>query len=183
MTERPSKCLKGYKVPPISRVRIRAIVDEFRKMIGGEFVQNLEIVTERLLEAGLLCVISDREMAERGVEGFYSPSEGCVFLSDSTYAACLDRSNPRALFTLAHELGHLALGHELALNLEVGLREEHQIYEDSEWQANTFASELLMPEDIIRLEELFFPESLCDRFGVSFEAARVRLTKLGLLCI
>ncbi len=180
--ERPHNRLKGYPVPPCSTAQIQHVATEFRRSIGGEFQESLEMITEYLIHERYLHVMTDQEVAQKGVEGYYSPAKECIVLSDSAYAACLDRSNPRALFTLAHELGHMILGHELTLRRESGSTGDHRIYEDSEWQANTFASELLMPEEIIRTENLSLPEQLCDRFGVSLEAAKVRLKKLGLLC-
>lgn len=77
------------------------------------------------------------------------------------------RSLARRRFTLAHEIGHILLEH--------GCDGDRQ-----EAEANCFAAELLAPRVLVhRLLELsdtaVFPEDLHDRFGISLEAARLRL--------
>lgn len=83
---------------------------------------------------------------------------------------------PRDVFTLFHELGHYFLGHERQYTREE-LR-EHQAYEDSEWQANEFSGECLMPLSVIINKKLNTIEKIRTEFGVSYEAAEVRLDKL-----
>lgn len=77
---------------------------------------------------------------------------------------------------MAHELGHYLMHTRDEL---VFTRNQIKLksYEDSEWQANTFASELLMPEYLITKDDNIF--TLMNRFGVSKSAAKVRLNKLG----
>ena len=88
----------------------------------------------------------------------------------------------RQRYTIAHELGHYCLH-----------RHQKDIFKDQiffrglersrvEWQANTFAGEILMPEDQFRS---FLQEDVCDidelakRFQVSSLALRVRASELG----
>ena len=56
-----------------------------------------------------------------------------------------------------------------------------KIYEDSEWQADTFAGEFLMPFSVIKKEKLMTPEAISRRFNVSYAAATIRLKKLKLI--
>ena len=57
--------------------------------------------------------------------------------------------------------------------------EEHGWNEDSEWQANNFASEVLMPSSVILKENLRTVEQLKDRFGpISTQAAELKLRKI-----
>lgn len=100
-----------------------------------------------------------------------------MLMRDRDYIASVESTNGRSLFTFAHEFGHMILGHERTLNREETL--EHRAFEDSEWQANTFAAEFLMPLPIIEAKDMRIPEELCEEFGVSFDAARWRLRKLG----
>jgi Zn-dependent peptidase ImmA (M78 family) len=48
-------------------------------------------------------------------------------------------------FTLSHELGHLVLRHSMAFARTDSRGAAWRPFEDSEWQANTFAAELLKP--------------------------------------
>jgi hypothetical protein len=90
-------------------------------------------------------------------------------------------------FTIAHELGHYVLQHpsrslvELCDPLARG-PERSPAYEELE--ANAFASELLMPERLVRPHCVGMPVSLAPalqiahRFGVSVRAAAIRFTEL-----
>ena len=57
---------------------------------------------------------------------------------------------------------------------------DHKPYEDTEWQANAFASSLLMPaRGLAALEERYGQLSavmISDKFKVSYETAGYRLT-------
>lgn len=66
----------------------------------------------------------------------------------------------RERFTIAHEIGHFHLSHDNFLRSEAVLEEDllinkeedHKIkYERLEFQANTFASELILPEEIFKM--------------------------------
>lgn len=81
-------------------------------------------------------------------------------------------------WSLAHELGHLALGHEGVVPGAPG-------YEADERAANAFAAELLLPEKDMReiawerLDVHSVAEFVWDR-GISTDALRRRLNALGL---
>lgn len=87
----------------------------------------------------------------------------------------------RQRFTIAHELGHHVLGHGSSP------RDNTQMYNKEsfipkEFEANAFAAELLMPEDAVRVmvEQRRLPfSSLLDTFGVSADAMRIRLERMG----
>lgn len=88
----------------------------------------------------------------------------------------------RNRFTIAHELGHVLLGH---VN-EGNPRERDTTFGNStpvERSANIFAAELVMPE--MKVKELFGGASsvqqLSEIFGVSNAAMSYRLQNLGLL--
>lgn len=82
----------------------------------------------------------------------------------------------RVRFSILHELGHYILGHELRTK-------DIEIYGKEEVEANCFAAQILMPEQIIRelqkrcvkITKTF----LIDKFKVSEEAALRRLETLG----
>jgi len=87
---------------------------------------------------------------------------------------------PRALFTLAHELGHLLIGHKGSITVDDNFVGDTQI----ERQANAFAAAFLMPEEKVDQYVKNYdrgPESLARMvydFGVSFESLVFRLHNL-----
>ena len=72
----------------------------------------------------------------------------------------ITRPPARVYFTIAHEIGHVVLGHL-----------EHS--ELAEFEANIFARCLIAPYGIVRNldEEEFNIEFISERFGISAEAA------------
>lgn len=90
---------------------------------------------------------------------------------------------PRALFTLAHELGHVLADDGQTITLDEDLVGR----DDCERFANAFAASLLMPEpDVQRIvrEQGLGPESIARMlydFGVSFESLVYRLHNLGII--
>jgi hypothetical protein len=111
-----------------------------------------------------------------------------VKLSRETYHA-LCRDDPRARFSLAHELGHIYLHARMLMRMARiphtaaallrATEPPYPVFWDTEWQADSFAAALLMPAEA--LEELFNhnPSSLMVHhvrawFNVSSQAARIR---------
>lgn len=94
----------------------------------------------------------------------------------------------RQRFTLAHEVGHLALGHLRAGKMM--FRDPAANFSSSnnkavEREANKFAAELLMPADTLKYaiehRGLYSIDRLASLFGVSQVAMNYRLENLGLL--
>ncbi|MFZ2160994.1 MAG: ImmA/IrrE family metallo-endopeptidase [Sideroxyarcus sp.] len=176
--------LQGFRVHPRSIVNIRSTADNVRQVlqIGGNITQ-LEM--GRFLDE-LSCnfsiiydVLETHEMPHRGVEACCIPENLEICIREDVYEhAC--RNEPRARFTIIHEFGHLILGHRRTVNREEGAT--LQTFEDSEWQANQFAAEFLMPLELINKQGLSNSGELERFFNVSGIAAdkRVRqLTKRG----
>jgi len=91
------------------------------------------------------------------------------FVSSDT-ATRLRNLQFRNNWTLAHEVGHVILGH---------IKDDAE----EERQANLFASELLMPELVIlelkrRLERSLPTHELSGLFGVSVSAANTRISQI-----
>jgi len=129
-----------------------------------------------------------------GSEGYAKyDSNRCVIeilASPATYD-WLEKGHPRGGFFVAHELGHCLLHTDQLVRLaqmpkaeqaahhrsgeEVG----HEAYEDTEWQANAFASALLMPAQGLQIlgqeHGELSPDIIVEHFHVSAEAARYRL--------
>jgi len=109
----------------------------------------------------------------------------------------MDEAPVRQRFTIAHELGHLLMheGRQLWVDrsVRVNLREvgEHS-RGGQEREANWFAAELLMPEDMVRTTAASIAQrrqvtedslvlALAETFQVSRPARSYRLLNLGLL--
>jgi Zn-dependent peptidase ImmA (M78 family) len=91
-------------------------------------------------------------------------------------------SEQRRRFTIAHEIGHFVL-HPRRLAPERGGDPGNASWQQQEREADQFAAELLMPEDLVR--EAFYlygPDvpRLAGRFDVSRQAMQTRLRSLGL---
>ncbi|MEB3437923.1 ImmA/IrrE family metallo-endopeptidase [Pseudomonas sp. A2] len=104
--------------------------------------------------------------------------EGPVFFCDYNRDEIIYRNR----FTLAHELGHVLLGHVNEHNTQQR-DTTFGNYNPIERAANTFAAELVMPEQ--RVRELFSGatsvQQMSEAFGVSNAAMSYRLKNLGLL--
>ncbi len=125
-------------------------------------------------------------------EGYtkYDSEQGVieVLASEKTYNR-LEQGHPRGTYFVAHELGHCVLHIEQLVRLAqmpamqlAGLhrgRAKHKPYQDTEWQANAFASAVLMPAGgLLALEResgLLMVGAVSARFGVSNEAAGYRI--------
>lgn len=111
-----------------------------------------------------------------------------ILASNESYTK-LETNHPRAAYFVAHELGHCILHTDQLIRLAQmpsnqqaafhRLRNNHQAFEDTEWQANAFAGALLMPaRSIASIEQEYGyldASSIVNKFGVSPEAARYRL--------
>lgn len=95
--------------------------------------------------------------------------EGIIQVSESTYEG-LCNGNPRARFTLLHEMGHLFLYHQPELTFSRS-SEDIPAFKDSEWQADNFAAELAMPLECF---EIYTDGQIAEMCGISLSAVRCR---------
>jgi Zn-dependent peptidase ImmA (M78 family) len=99
----------------------------------------------------------------------------------------------RKRFTVAHEIGHLYLHKTSSVNYDKAVmmfRDSHasEGTDTKEIQANQFAAELLMPQDLIRedikkagiidLTDDKFIDKLAKKYQVSSQAMAIRLSRL-----
>ena len=109
------------------------------------------------------------------------------YASNKVIVVNAHHSPRRKRFTIAHELGHYFLNNRPKQCY--AHRDIAGAYNSEERDANQFASALLMPKDqvleciqnhsLVGFDELV--EFVSNLFNVSEDAARVRLSKLGLL--
>lgn len=83
----------------------------------------------------------------------------------------------RVRFSIMHEFAHYVLGHKM------NLREIDELYHTQELEANCFAAQLLMPEQILRecikRHKNLTHSFIMDSFGVSHDAADKRIKTLA----
>jgi len=170
--------LKGFRVPGKRISDIRLVAERARGALGITFPIRLGHFLEHLSNYSITVdVLEDGGTGlPAGIEACWIPETLTLCLTQRVYEkAC--RNDPRALFTVFHELGHALLGHRRTLNREPP-DVEIKVFEDSEWQANQFAAEILMPVEEIWRRNLKTEYDLTAAFGVSTEAARIRVDRL-----
>lgn len=109
-----------------------------------------------------------------GAEAFKTSDNKILVREDVYEDALMDQG--RARFTLAHELGHLILHPVTILQRKAtppGMR--LKTFHNPEWQADAFASAILMPRHIVQDMPI---EEIVQLFKVSRSAATVRKDKI-----
>jgi Zn-dependent peptidase ImmA (M78 family) len=139
------------------------------------------------LANGLGVKVFNAKFGEENVHGLLARRTGAT----SVYVEA-DDSPVRKRFTVAHELGHLVL-HLAGQDGEfVDNADNFRTASDPdaawtperrrEWEANVFASALLMPADLVRRKwpEIRDVEGMAAWFQVSLQAMAIRLQDLGI---
>ena len=165
---------RGVRVPPRSTSGIRSITKSARSLFAVDTprVDVVRLLEHTLHELGVQYeYCSAAEM--NGDEGLTYPNTGVVMIREDVAEAAYQEEG-RARFTIIHEIGHLVLHQGVPFARTQA--SNHKIYEDSEWQADTFAAEFLMPVEAVVLCRSV--EEVMQTFGVSRAAAESRLRKL-----
>ena len=171
--------MSDIAVPPMSKDKIKYIVNKFREIIGfGDelyfpIVQFLEYC---LCELGYQMEIVEDHELNRAYAITYS-NEKLLKIRESVYNGAVN-DNPRDRFTLAHELGHIIL-HPVEIIGDLKLARTNDIipsYRDPEWQANTFAGELLAPSKLIVGMD---KKEISERCKISLQAAGIRYSNVS----
>lgn len=165
---------EGTVVPPQSAGNIALLADEVRKYLGISdlcFFPVLRVyeLLGHIYEGADFEVRTEDEMG--GDHGRTYPDKRLILIREDVYDGA-DRNLPRDRFTMCHELGHLLM-HQEGLSLSrIDPTKPPKIYMNSEWQADKFASYLLMPKHL--LKKCTSISQAVEMFGVSFEAASAR---------
>lgn len=106
---------------------------------------------------------------------------GVSILTDDKWYIVYDDtvSNERARFTIAHELGHILLGHPLKLGYHARTIDISK--PETERQADMFAIRLLAPACVIWGLGLHTPEEIKQAFNISHSAAKARASRMEVL--
>lgn len=165
--------------PPLSRENIRILTRELRKALGVEdypyfpVMEFMELLIPKLYEDFELQICPPAEMKD--IHGLTYPEKHVICLREDVYnGACSGLGRDR--FTVAHELGHYFLHapERMALAKFRGIGDV-PIYMNPEWQADTFAGELLVPSYLMSHSTA---EEIVANCGVSRAAAICQIGKM-----
>jgi len=160
-------------VPPRSNASIEALANVVRDSFGLTDRKYFPIVPlyewlDTLVPGAYFEVLEPEDM---GVDhGRTLPDRGVISLRKDVYDGASE-GRPRDRFTLGHELGHLLMHRQITLK-RVDPAAPPKVYCNSEWQADKFASFLLLPKHLMAAYSTC--EEIARDFGVSAEAAYAR---------
>ena len=175
------------RVSPCKTVEIREYAMKIRKLLGyknTDFVnvpKLFDTLSVLLADVGLnfdYKIMPDEcDIFSYKEEAHTVMSTGIIYIKESVMEQACRRSFKRGTFTLTHELGHYLL-HFVQKDMKLTRVPDDvkvPVYCDPEWQADTFASEFLMPyEECINMSI----EEIRKTYHVSRKAAEVRYRKI-----
>lgn len=174
--------MDNFIANPRSTKDIRNLADVFRTTFGFDkkgkerfpIMEFIEFAMPRL-DKQFHIEILEKEVL-KNIHGLACPNEHCIQIRKDVYERAINGEG-RDRFTIAHEIGHYFMhGQDNVRLARLGELKTVQAYRDPEWQANTFAAELLMPIYLIDKEDSCF--EIAEKFGVSLSAAEIRLKKI-----
>ena len=171
----------------MSRVAIRSYAMKIRKLLGyknTDFIHAPKLFdalsilfAEQGLDFDYRIMPDDHEVFYDKEEAYTDMSTGIIYIKESVMEQACRRAYRRGVFTLIHELGHYLL-HYLQNDVRLTrVADDVHVppYCDPDRQADTFASEFLMPfEECAQMDE----EEIRKMYHVSRMAAEVRYNKI-----
>ena len=162
---------------PLSRKKIRNLAFELRKITGCDenpyfpIVQFIEwVLANPENNMGMeFEVVEPFEMED--TYGTTNTSRNIMRIRSDVYEGAI-HDNPRDRFTLCHELGHYILRQPENISYARG---DIPVYQNPEWQANTFAAELLAPADLVKDMSI---EEMATQCVMSRQAATIQYKEL-----
>ena len=175
------------RVSPMSRAEIRNYASKIRQLLGFKKTDFIhapklfdllsDVFSNQGLDFDFRIMPDDHDVFYDKEEAYTDMSTGIIYIKESVMDQACRRAYNRATFTLIHELGHFLL-HYLQEDVRLTRVADCVVvppYCDPEWQADTFASEFLMPYDeCINMNK----EEIRKTYHVSRKAAEVRYNKL-----
>ena len=110
-------------------------------------------------------IVDPREMQD--TYGTTNTEKNVMRIRSDVYEGAV-KGRPRDRFTLCHELGHYILHQPEFMSYARG---DIPRYRQPEWQANTFAGELMAPYDIVKDMSI---EEIMEKCGMSRQAATIQ---------
>lgn len=166
----------GTRVARRSPLEIREEATGVRRVLQltGARIDMIDLLENRLDARGIRYHYApDEELA--GDIARSIPAKGFIIIGVKAYLSLSDGEPDHALL-VPHELGHIVLRHETSFaRSNVAL--QHDLVEDSEWQADVFALEFVMPYDAVcRLCKSV--DDIVSIFGVTRHDAEARALML-----
>lgn len=175
-----SYCIRkeGLPVKPMSTKSIREIALAVRSLFGiktnfCDVVGIVELFGHGFLSDFSFEVVDDNEESMKGKWAETFPDKKLVRVKNSVYIKACE-GDGQARYTIAHELGHLFLRHRFDKSFS-RYNGDLPRWRDSEWQADTFAAELLM---CVNLVMGMTANEIAEKCVVSYSAAETRRRKL-----
>lgn len=183
-------------VSPQSTANIEAIALDLLKRYSPDSLKTPSAIPALELFDSVLPVAygfkTGVQKLSKGLEGFTDILDKSVFLAEKVYSK-LEKDDGRARFSAMHEIGHVILhGNQsnLAQSYSGGMvlarKSDIPAYLDPEWQANQFASAILLPTPMVhqlvrecRLRGDYLVLKTAETFKVSKQASQIKLKKLG----
>lgn len=154
---------------PLSRKKIREMTRKFREMVGLEnepFFPVVHFIEWYLMECGLsLEIVTEEEL--RDTYGMTNTGTDTMVIREDVYNGAA-QNNPRDQFTMCHEVAHFLLHRPESISYARG---DVPVYKSPEWQANTFAAELMAPVHLIKNYSV---EEIMSKCGMSRTAAQIQ---------
>ncbi|MDU4728008.1 MULTISPECIES: ImmA/IrrE family metallo-endopeptidase [Clostridium] len=173
--------MNNYIADPLSIKDIRMLTLKIREVLHLDTLDKKMFPIEEFLEFGMptlekdfhICILTKEEMGN--IHGLACPNEKCIKIREDVYDRAISGCG-RDRFTIAHEIGHYLLHNNSSVKLaRLGENKTIEAYRNPEWQADTFAAELLMPITLIESKD---PNRISKEFGVSITAATIRVKKI-----
>lgn len=163
---------------PLSRMDIRRFAYSIRcsiKLADEPYfpiIPVLEFVIPKLYPGCTIEICSEEELGK--FHGLTTPADNTIKIREDVYdGACKGKGRDR--FTVAHEVGHFLLHTPSNISFARISDGEIPTYCNPEWQASTFAGELLIPAHLMRDKSVEQIAKLC---GVTAAAAKVQRNKM-----
>jgi hypothetical protein len=174
-----------YPVPFLHDAEVQNLAIRWREKLNQHFVGNCLDVRALLSDVGnaLGSPIAVESRADSGMgraNAFVSPDRKTAYMRDSLIGGAA-AGDPKAVFDVAHELGHIIMHPPSAPLARMATRDNHHKFlrpeESAEHQANVFARSFLMTDD----EVSRYPtaEALAEHCCAPLEEAQRRLAEYG----
>lgn len=156
---------------PLSRVRIRELTTELRKICGLQeqlffpIVQFIEWILGDPSNDFDYEIVPVSEMKD--TYGTTNTANNVMRIREDVYDGAV-KGSARDRFTLCHELGHYLLHQPKFISYARG---NVPVYCQPEWQANTFAGELMAPYHLVKDMSA---DDIADKCGMSHTAANIQ---------
>lgn len=194
--------MKTFRVKPLSKAALESISRDILLRFDPEALNapkklDVESLIDTFLMSSFGWSLDVQTDLPPDILGISDPKNQSIRLSEDTYQRIL-AGDGRARFTGCHEFGHVALHRGEMTERMITFGESNEMlfrnatsslraFENPEWQADYLAGALLMPKNAVQIltqtNRMNRVSAMVASFGVSIQAAEVRLKKLGLYTI